>query len=230
MRIEKQNFSLPVKNHDDDDVSGAFHKHGRLFPGACKRALVVGPSGCGKTNVVVSLLEAPTGLRFENVYIYSKSLQQPKYERLREVFRPIEEIGYYECDDGREIVPPDRIAPNSVIIFDDVITSDQNVIRDYFSFGRHTCTDCFYLAQTYAAIPKHLIRDNASLIILFQQDNLNLKHIYDDHVNVDMPFSKFKELCSVCWKTPFGFLVIDKESPLSNGRYRQGFDKFIFLE
>ncbi|KAL6256683.1 hypothetical protein P5V15_012802 [Pogonomyrmex californicus] len=47
--------------------------------------------------------------------------------------------------------------------------------------GRHSNVDCFYLCQTYARIPKHLIRDKANLLILFKQDGTNLKHVYNDH-------------------------------------------------
>jgi len=32
-------------------------------------------SNCDKINVLISLLENPHGVRFENVYVYSKSLQ-----------------------------------------------------------------------------------------------------------------------------------------------------------
>ena len=53
--------------------------------------------------------------------------------------------------------------------------------------GRHRLIDCFYLCQTYAQIPKHLIRDNLNFLVLFRQDEMNLKHIYGDHVNTDMP-------------------------------------------
>ena len=75
--------------------------------------------------------------------------------------------------------------------------------------------DCFYLCQTYARIPKHLIRDNVNSIVLFKQDEMNLKHIYDDHFNTDMSFSKFKELCSACWDNKYGFLVIDKDNEIN---------------
>jgi len=47
------------------------------------RAIICGPSNCGKTNVLISLIEWPNNVRFENVYdvyVYSKSLQQPKYQ------------------------------------------------------------------------------------------------------------------------------------------------------
>lgn len=227
MRLVKQNFSLPVKNHDIETEN--FRKHGDLFPGDSKRCLIIGPSGCGKTNVMLSLIEEPHGLRFENVYIYSKSLNQPKYYYLRELLEPLKEIGYFASEYETEILPPSEIKPNSVIIFDDVVCSDQSVIRSYYSFGRHKCTDCFYLCQTYSSIPKQLIRDNANLLIIFQQDTTNLKHIYDDHVNVDMSFQKFKDICSACWSERYGFLVIDKDSPLNFGRYRKGFDQFIKL-
>lgn len=56
---------------------------------------------------------------------------------------------------------------------------------------------------------------------------MNLKHIYNDHVNTDMVFNKFRDLCSNAWKHKFGFVVIDKDCDLKNGRYRVGFDRFL---
>jgi len=56
--------------------------------------------------------------------------------------------------------------------------------------GRHADVDCFYLCQTYARIYKHLIRDNAKLLILFKQDSINLKHVYND-VNTNMSYNEF---------------------------------------
>ncbi|KYM94640.1 hypothetical protein ALC62_14727 [Cyphomyrmex costatus] len=92
--------------------------------------------------------------------------------------------------------------------------------------GRHANVDCFYLCQTYAKIPKHLIRDNANLLILFKQDGTNLKRVYNDHVNTDMLYEDFCDLCRKCWQQKYGFLVIDKDSALANGRYRKGFNDF----
>ena len=43
--------------------------------------------------------------------------------------------------------------------------------------------------------PKHLICDNADLQILFKQDDTNLKHVYNDHVNSDM----YDEFCAFCY-------------------------------
>jgi hypothetical protein len=76
MRIIKQKTSLNIENNDlvrEDCV-----KHSLLFP-STMRCLVIGPSNCGKTNVIISLIEHPNGLKFKNIYVYSKSLYQSKY-------------------------------------------------------------------------------------------------------------------------------------------------------
>lgn len=229
MRIEKQTFSLPITNHDEKTLTKQFKKHRNLFCGGSKRCLIVGCSGSGKTNVILSLLEHPNGIRFENVYLYSKSLYQSKYEYLRKLLGPIKEIGYFEYDNDETIIPPFDIKPNSVIIFDDIQSQNQSIIRDYFTFGRHKNTDCFFIFQGYSSILKRLIRENANLLILFKQDHTSLKHIYNDHCMLDMTFEQFKNLCAHCWKEAYGFVVIDKDCELNAGRYRKKLDSFIYL-
>lgn len=229
MKVQQQTVALPIKNHDEIALADSFKKHGILFGGNSKRALIVGRSGCGKTNVLLSLLEHPNGLRFENIYLYSKSLYQPKYQYLKVLLEPMKEIGYFEFNDGEAVIPPEEVKPNSVIIFDDVVSCDQNIIKSYFCFGRHKNTDCFYLSQTYSSVPKQLVRDNANFLIIFQQDMTNLKHIYNDHVGADMSFNEFREICSYCWRESYGFAVIDKDCDLNKGKYRKGFDHFITI-
>ena len=67
------------------------------------------------------------------------------------------------------------------------------------------------------------------MLIIFRQDELNLKHVYEDHVNTDMSWNRFRELCSKCWNRDhkYSYLVIDKEKDIKDGRYRRGFDVFI---
>nr|CAI5865019.1 unnamed protein product [Callosobruchus analis] len=86
---------------------------------------------------MISLIVYPNGLRFINVYIYCKPPYQPKYQYLRKVLEPLKEIGYFEYTDDKNIVAMDVIKPNSLIIFDDVATCRQDIIRQYFSLGRH---------------------------------------------------------------------------------------------
>jgi len=178
---------------------------------------------------MITLIQNSNGVAFENIYLYSKSLYQPKYEYLRRSFKSLKSPCYYEFKDSENIMSPSEAKENSIFIFDDVACSKQSFIRDYFSMGRHNSIDCFYLCQSYTCIPKHLIRDNANFLILFKQDDLNLKHIFDDHVNGDMNFNDFKTMCSTCWSDKFNFVVIDKDSNINSGRYRKGFYHYIHI-
>lgn len=228
MRFVKQSQSIRVtaERMCNEDDNQHFKKHGSLLPNTI-RGLICGPSNCGKTNVVISLIESPNGLRFENVYVYSKSLNQPKYQYLQELLTSAKCVNYYSYSNNSDIISTNDALPNSIFIFDDVSCDKQDIIREYFAMGRHSKVDCLYLCQSYARIPKHLIRDNANLLILFKQDGTNLRHIYNDHVNTDMTFEEFNNLCAQCWKKKYEFVVIDKDSTIFDGRYRRGFNEYV---
>lgn len=232
MRFIQQATTLPVENIDEKigkNVGNKSKRHGELLPNSV-RCILAGPSSCGKTNVLISLLEQESGLKFENIYIYSKTLHQEKYQYLENIIKPIKEIGYYTFSSNEEVIPPNEAKPNSIFIFDDVISEKQPQICSYFTLGRHYHVDSFYLTQTYSRVGKQLIRDNANLLILFRQDETNLKHIYKDFsVGCDMTFPDFMKMCQRCWSDKFGFVVLDMDSEPNKGRYRCGFDKFIQL-
>jgi hypothetical protein len=225
MRIVQQPITLQVSNNDFKTINKK--RHGGLFPSTI-RCLIVGPSNCGKTNKMISLIEHPNGLRFENVYVFSKSLFQPKYQYLETLLKPIKGMNFFAFNNLENNIPSSsEVKPNSLIIFDDVACDKQNVMREYFSMGRHKNIDCFYLCQTYTKIPKQLIRDNANFLIVFKQDELNLLRIYRDNVSSELTYEQFKEMCHLCWQDKFNFLVIDKEKDFNSGGYRKGFDCFI---
>lgn len=229
MEFKKQSTDLSVMNFDEFTQKKARRKkHGNLLPNSV-RAVFCGPSNCGKTNALLTLITHPNGLRFENVYIYSKSLKQPKYRLLESLLTTVDGIKYFPFNEHEQVIPPSEAQPNSIFVFDDIACEKQDSIRAYFSMGRHENVDCFYLSQTYARIPKHLVRDNVNLLVLFKQDDMNLRHVYNDHVNTDMTYDDFKALCSHCWSEKYGFLVIDKDSDLDAGRYRRGFDCFACI-
>ncbi len=45
-----------------------------------------------------------------------------------------------------------------------------------------------------------------------------------------MSYDKFKEICGKAWEERYGFVVIDKEQAIKNGRYRIGFDQYVLLQ
>lgn len=225
MEFSEQSVKLPIVNFDFKDEK-KLKRHGELLPSSI-RAVFAGPSNCGKTNSLLALITHPNGLRFENLYLYTKSLNQPKYQYLKKLLEPIDEISFMPFTEHENVISPDEALPNSIMIFDDVACEKQDNVRAFFCMGRHKSVDCFYLCQSYTHTPKHLVRDNVNFLVIFRQDDVNLKHIYEDHVNTDLTFTEFRNLCSECWKEGnHGFLVIDKDRAMNNGRFRKGFDCF----
>lgn len=229
MQCKQQQPSLTILNLDIfDDKVETKSKHGALLPNSI-RALFCGPSGCGKTNALLSLIFNENGIKFENVYVYSKSLYQPKYELLKKVLSKVKGIEYFPYKDNDDVIPISEAKNNSLFIFDDVLCDKQDKIREYYSMCRHKDIDAAYLGQTYSKIPKQLIRDNCNVIVLFKQDDINLKHVFYEHISPDMTFDRFKSLCADCWKDKFECFIIAKDFQCTNGRYRKGFDKYISL-
>jgi hypothetical protein len=227
MRFIEQEKKLSVYNIDPPH--SVTLRHGDLFPGSI-RSLLLGGSGCGKTNLIYFLLVNENGLRFENIYLYSKTLQQPKYQLLKRIIDEIDGVNMYTFFENEQVISPEEVLPNSVFIMDDVIGEQQSIIREYFTRGRHNNVDIFYLAQSYSKVPKQLIRDNANLIVLFKQDETNLKHVYNEHCSGDMTYQELKHFCTTCWnRDRFSFIVICKDSERDNGRYRLGFDTFVVI-
>lgn len=233
MRFVKQAITIPVLNLDECTSTSSnkkIRKHSALLPDSI-RCIIAGPSNCGKTNLLISLIESEHGLKFENIYIYSKTLEQEKYEYLKKILKPIAGIGYHTFSSSDAVIAPHQVKRNSIFIFDDVICDKkQENIKNYYCLGRHRGIDCFYLTQTYTRISKHLIRDNCNLLMLFRQDDINLKHVYNDMgVACDMKFEQFRIFCLECWREKFGFVVINLDSDVNNGRYRKGFSNFLVL-
>lgn len=242
MQFNKQPIDIPV------NVDSAWEplvnksrrkiqrRHSVLLPNSI-RCIIAGPSNCGKTNLLINLIVSKHGLKFENIYVYSSTLWQPKYEYLRKLFQPQHNnnnyngVEYREFTASDDVIEPKDAKPNSIIIFDDVICEkNQEIIRKYYSLGRHQSVDSFYLTTTYARIGKHLIRDNCNLVIFSQQNELNLRHIYNDMgVGCHMSFGQFQKFCFECWRERYGFAIIDMDSDLDQGRYRKGFAQYLIL-
>lgn len=162
-------------------------------------------------------------------YTYTQKLEQEKYRYLEKLMGSIDGVGFHKFSSSDQVLHPNETKKNSIIIFDDVICEkNQTNIKNFFCLGRHRNIDCFYLAQTYARVSKHMIRDNCNFVILFKQDDMNLRHVFNDMgVMSDMKYDQFKLFCLECWNDKYGFVVIDLDSNVISGRYRKGFENYL---
>lgn len=134
-----------------------------------RRGIICGLSNFGKENVLFNLLFSPHDLNFENVYVFSKTLCQLKYQFLDQLLSETH-IGYFSFNNNSIVPPPTDALQNSIMIFDDAATEKQDNVRVYFFIYRHQSVDLFNLYQSYYRIPKQLIRDYANFLIIFKQD------------------------------------------------------------
>lgn len=112
MRYAKQTIDIPVGNVDERMVvnanSSELKRHSDLLPNNL-RCIIAGPSGCGKTNVLISLIESEHGVQFENLYLYSKTLDQNKYKYLCQMLQSIKEIGCYTFSASENVLEPNQM-------------------------------------------------------------------------------------------------------------------------
>lgn len=235
MRFVKQSVEIPVRNNDSRTSASeqaVKKRHSELFPDTV-RMIIAGSSGSGKTNVLLSLIENENGLKFENLYLYCKTLDQDKYNYLSRILQTIDDIGFFAFSSSENVLDPSEMKKNSLIVFDDVINDrgiNKGIVRNIFTLGRHRCLDVVYLVQSYTKLNKHLIRDNCNFIIMFKQDDTNLKHVFNDFgVNADMKFEQFRQFCLECWREPYGFACVSPEHPRDSGRYRKNFEQYLQL-
>jgi len=207
--------TIRVINFDDTSRSRS-KRNVALFPNIT-RCGIFGPSGCGKTNVLLTILMYKKPLR--SIYLCSRTASQHKYELLA---RLIAQHNKAKAKQRRikfvtltveTLPPPEKLEENSTIIFDDILTENQDKVAIFFMRGRHRGISCYYLAQSYTKIPKKSgIRENFNFLILFRQDRVNLRQIYNEYVTGGISFERFSNICAKCWRENFGFLTVDLEN------------------
>jgi len=194
-----------------------------MFPNIM-RCGIFGPSGCGKTNVLMTILLHHEPLA--SIYLCSRTAFQEKYRKLEDLVNSYNlgknKINFVKLTPDN-LIEPENVDEGASVIFDDVLTEGQDKIANFFLRGRHRKISCFYLAQSYTKIPKKSgIRENFNYLIIFRQDTVNLRQLYNEYIT-GVDFQKFKNLCDKCWNLQYGFLVVDTE----NGTFKQKFDHVI---
>ena len=198
---------MKIPNYDSSSNNDSnFKQLLPYMPSGTFRMLICGPSGCGKTNVLMHMLY--NLLYYDKIYLFSKNIEQPKYQQLLERFEPIsEEVGYDVIEESNSDVIPLEILDSDnqkIVIFDDYACErNQKPIVEYFIGGRHKNCSVIYLSQSYYLTPKD-IRINCSHFCIFDSpSNAETARMCRD-VNVQR--NRFENATS----EPYSFAYIDK--------------------
>jgi len=192
-------YEITLFHLDDNIISES------IFP-IPMRCLIIGSSGSGKTNLLSNII-IKYWIPFENLYIFTKNIKQPIYEKMKNVFDGVDDVETYISNE--EIVSVDDCESDSLVVFDDYILDKQDRIKDYFVRSRSKNISCIYISQNYSLLDLKAIRTNCNFLIIFKQSDFYIRRIWKDFLSNDIAFDKFKSLCSTCWKNKFGFISID---------------------
>ena len=111
-------------------------------------------------------------------------------------------------DDCHNIPGPPALDPmqKNLLLLDDCFLGKQNKAEAYYTRGRHDNCDTIYIAQNYFRLPRHTVRENSNIIILFSQDVKNLTHIHADHCSSDISLSLSRSSSSFAME--YGAVVV----------------------
>ena len=107
----------------------------------------------------------------------------------------------------------------TALFFDDMLLSKQESNIDlFFTPGRHSKIDIYYITQSYFHIPKNTIRKNSNKIILFKQTLRVIILLFHHKAGLDMNLEERKSLCREAWEIKYDYLQIDRLANLGEGR------------
>lgn len=143
-----------------------------------------------------------------------------------------EEKGDIACefyDNGTDVPDPKDFnkVDKNLIVFDDIMCDKNQCPADnFYTRGRHNNIDCIYISQNYYRLPRQTIRTNANFMIFFKLSKRDVDNVYfDSDACVDFKkIDDFRNFCNESWKSPYGYIVIDKDNPKIKHRYRNQLD------
>ena len=114
---------MKIPNYDRAAEKNNFTQLYHFMPSNTFRMLICGPSGCGKTNTLMHMLHQL--LFYDKIYLFSKNLEQPKYQELLKTFEPIsKEAGYPVIETSNDEIPSlDELNDENqkIVVFDDFV-------------------------------------------------------------------------------------------------------------
>ena len=177
----------PKKKGKDNTKEEVLHP---FFKGI-SRLLLCAPSGGGKTNLLMHILLTPL-IYYDEVIIYSKTIDQDKYVMLDELYNKIakdNKIKSFHTFTDKEVESVESLdtKKRKIVIFDDLICAppkEMKKIVDYFILGRHKKANCIFLTQSYYRTPKD-IRINCSKFCIFGlPTRREIRSVLADHANL----------------------------------------------
>ena len=172
----------------------------------------MGFSGCGTSYLLTYFLLR----KHEPIFIITKSFNlYPNIKsQISEETQPLE---HYE---------------NSTVVSDDFLLSKQESnINLFFTRGRHSNIDIYFISQSNFHLPKNTFRKNSNINFLFEQTLRDIILIFHHIAGLDMILDEWQQLCRKAWEKNYDYLQIDSFAQIGEGRYTiRNCNKFNYIE
>ena len=162
----------------------------------------------------------------DNIYLYARDLNEPKYEYL---IKKRENAGikhlnnpntFIECSNTMDDIYENTNDYNPIrkrkklIVFDymiaDILTNTkfQAIIKVLFIRCRKLNISLVFITQSYFSVPKDVRLNSTHYLIMKINNKRELQNIAINH-SADIDYKDFMKIYRECTKEPYNFLTID---------------------
>jgi hypothetical protein len=98
----------------------------------------------------------------------------------------------------------------NLIIFDDCVNEkNQDIMKMYYTRGRHSNCNCIYLSQSYFELDRRSIRGNSNFFIMFKMPARDRSIFFNDNISTEMELKDFKLQTDNIWEKPHSYVAIN---------------------
>ena len=224
---EMINFYLhkDIQKHLQKSHNPNFESHRISLPA---RIGIIGNSGSKKSSTLLNFI-AKANDTFSHIYICAKTPDEPLYKFLQEKVK--KDITFFsklsELPLPKEL---QRHGENTLLVIDDMCNEkNQEVINEYFIFGRKLGITPVYISQSYFKIPKTTRLQFSTLMLLKLSSMRDLNMVMGDY-NLDLTKDEVKAIYKDATQRSGDFLKIDVNTPDNNRRYSRNWTEFYMVE
>ena len=214
-----------IQKHLPKSHNPHFEDHQIALPA---RIGIIGNSGSRKSSTLLNFI-AKANDTFSHIYICAKTPDEPLYKFLQEKVK--KDITFFSK--LSELPPPKdlkRFGENTLLVIDDMCNEkNQEVVNEYFIFGRKLGITSVYISQSYFKIPK-TTRLQFSIIMLLKLSSMRDLNMVMADYNLGLTKDEVKSIYKDATQRSGDFLKIDPNTPDNNKRYSRNWTDFYVVE
>jgi len=192
---------------------------------------IIGNSGSRKSSTLLNFI-SKTNCTWGHIYVVAKTCDEPLYLFLAEKVKSKNITFITKLADVPSPKELKKYGDNTLIVFDDMCNESlkaQEVIGEYFIFGRKLNITSVYISQSYFKIPK-VVRLQFSILMLLKLSSMRDLNMVCSDFNTGLSKTEMGKIYKSATQEAGNFLKIDVNTADNDKRYSHNFTNFFILE